>query len=57
MIEKEIKANVRLGTKAQQALADEREATKAKGVLRSRERREERRRDRFAKKTQKRRGR
>lgn len=57
MIEEEIKANARLGTKAQQALADEREAAKAEGVSRSRERREERRRDGFAKKTQKRRGR
>ncbi|MFD0704116.1 YjdF family protein [Slackia equolifaciens] len=54
MIEKEIRSSARRGTKAQQALAEQREAAKGKGEAVSRARREERRRERFAKKTEKR---
>ena len=54
MIEREIKSSARRGTKAQQALAEQREAAKEAGEARSRARREDRRRERFAKKTEKR---
>lgn len=54
MIEKEIRSSARRGTKAQQALAEQREAAKGKGEAVSRARREERRREGFAKKTEKR---
>lgn len=54
MIEKEIRSSVRRGTKAQQALAEQREAAKGESEALSRARREERRRERFAKRTEKR---
>ena len=55
MIEREIKSSARRGTKAQQALAEQREAAKEGGArARSRARREDRRRERFAKKAEKR---
>ena len=54
MIEKEIRSSARRGTKAQQALAEQREAAKGESEALSRARREERRRERFAKKTEKR---
>ena len=54
MIEKEIRSNARRGTKAQQALAEQREAAKGESEALSRARREERRRERFAKRTEKR---
>lgn len=54
MIEKEIRSSARRGTKAQQALAEQREAAKGESEAVSRARREERRRERFAKKTEKR---
>lgn len=54
MIEREIKSSARRGTKAQQALAEQREAAKEAGRARSRACREERRRERFAKRTEKR---
>lgn len=54
MIEKEIRSSARRGTKAQQALAEQREAAKGESEALSRARREEQRRERFAKKTEKR---
>ena len=54
MIEKEIRSSARRGTKAQQALAEQREAAKGESEALSRARREERRRERFAKRTEKR---
>ncbi len=54
MIEKEIRSNARRRTKAQQALAEQREAAKGESEALSRARREERRRERFAKRTEKR---
>lgn len=54
MIEKEIRSSARRGTKAQQALVEQREAAKGESEALSRARREERRRERFAKKTEKR---
>lgn len=54
MIEREIQSSARRGTKAQQALAEQREAAKEAGRARSRACREERRRERFAKRTEKR---
>lgn len=54
MIEKEIRSSARRGTKAQQALAEQREAAKGESEALSRARREKRRRERFAKKTEKR---
>lgn len=54
MIEREIRSSARRGTKAQQALAEQREAAKEAGRARSRACREERRRERFAKRTEKR---
>lgn len=54
MIEKEMKANVRLGTKAQQTLAEQREMAKEASQALSRERREELKREQFAKRTEKR---
>lgn len=54
MIEKEIRSSARRGTKAQQALAEQREAAKRESEALSRARREEQRRERFAKKTEKR---
>lgn len=54
MIEKEVRSNARRGTKAQQALAEQREASaEAKAAL-SRRQREERKRAQFAKRTEKR---
>ena len=54
MIEKEIRSSARRGTKAQQALAEQREAAKGESEALSRARREEQRRERCAKKTEKR---
>ena len=54
MIEKEMKANVRPGTKAQQTLAEQREMAKEASQALSRERREELKREQFAKRTEKR---
>lgn len=54
MIEREIQSSARRGTKAQQALAEQREAAKEAGRARSRACREERCRERFAKRTEKR---
>lgn len=54
MIEKEIRSSARRGTKAQQTLAEQREAAKEANEARSRACREERRRERFAKRTEKR---
>lgn len=54
MIEKEIRSSARRGTKAQQALVEQREAAKGESEALSRARREEQRRERFAKKTEKR---
>lgn len=51
MIEKEIHSSARRGMKAQQTLAEQREAAKE---ARSRARRENQRRERFAKRTEKR---
>ncbi|HIR43147.1 MAG TPA: DUF2992 family protein, partial [Candidatus Aphodovivens avicola] len=47
-------SSARRGTKAQQALAEQREAAKGESEALSRARREERRRERFAKRTEKR---
>ena len=54
MIEKEIRSSARRGTKAQQALAEQHEAAKEAGEAFSLAHREEQRRERFAKKTEKR---
>lgn len=54
MIEKEMRSNACRGTKAQQALAKQREAAKGASEALSRIRREEQRRERFAKRTEKR---
>lgn len=54
MIEKEMKASARPGTKAQQALAEQREASKEASQVLSRQHREELKRERFAKRTEKR---
>ena len=54
MIEREIQSSARRGTKAQQALAEQREAAKEASEARSRARREDQRRERFAKRTEKR---
>lgn len=54
MIEKEMKANVRPGTKAQQTLAEQREMAKEASQALSRERREELKREQFAKRAEKR---
>lgn len=54
MIEKEMKANVRPGTKAQQTLAEQRGMAKEASQALSRERREELKREQFAKRTEKR---
>lgn len=54
MIEKEMRSNAYRGTKAQQALAKQREAAKEASEALSRIRRKEQRRERFAKRTEKR---
>ena len=54
MIEKEMRSNACRGTKAQQALAKQREAAKEASEALSRIRRKEQRRERFAKRTEKR---
>lgn len=54
MIEREMRSSACRGTKAQQALADQREAAKGTSKALSRIRREEQRRKRFAKRTEKR---
>ena len=54
MIEKEMKANARLGTKAQQTLAEQREMAIEASKALSRERRDELKREQFAKRTEKR---
>ena len=54
VIEREIQSSARRGTKAQQALAEQREAAKEASEARSRARREDQRRERFAKRTEKR---
>lgn len=54
MIEKEMRSSACRGTKAQQALAEQRDAAKGTSEALSRIRREERRRERFAKRTEKR---
>ncbi len=54
MIEKEMRSDAWRGTKAQQALSEQREAAaEARGVL-SRQQKEERKRERFAKRAEKR---
>lgn len=55
MIEKEIRSNARRGTKAQQVLAEQREAAAAASTALSRQKKEERKREQFAKRTEKRR--
>lgn len=54
MIEREIKSSARRGTKAQQILAEQREAAKEASEARSRAHREDQRREKFAKKAEKR---
>lgn len=54
MIEKEMKANARPGTKAQQTLAEQREMAIEASKALSRERRDELKREQFAKRTEKR---
>ncbi len=54
MIEKEMRSSACRGTKAQQALAEQREAAKGVSKALSRTRREEQRRERFARRTEKR---
>lgn len=54
MIEREMRSSACRGTKAQQALAEQREAAKEASEALSRIRRKEQRRERFAKRTEKR---
>ncbi|HIY83624.1 YjdF family protein [Rubneribacter sp.] len=54
MIEKELQENSRKGTKAQQALAEQRELAKEKSAIARRRRKEDCRQERFAKKAAKR---
>ena len=54
MIEKEMRSDAWRGTKAQQTLAEQREATAGAGKTSSRQRKEEHKREQFAKRTEKR---
>lgn len=54
LIEKEMRANARRGTKAQQALAEERERAAERGKAARRERKADRADERFAQRTEKR---